>query len=65
MRSFDSVSIDSDLDSVRTEQVRRHIHRRSGERLTKVYDNLKNIKKKSEKQKYWISILLMVQINIR
>lgn len=60
MRSFDSVSIDSDLDSVRTEQVRRHIHRRSG-----VNDNFKNMKKKYERQKYWISILLMVQNNIR
>lgn len=60
MRSFDSVSVDSDLDSVRTEQVRRHIHRRSG-----MNDNLKNIKKKSERQKHRISLLLMVQNNIR
>lgn len=65
MRSFDSVSIDSDLDSVRTDQVRRHIHRRSGERLTKVDVHLKNIKRKYERLKYWISIFFMVQINIR
>lgn len=30
MRSFDTVSIDSDLDSVCTEQVRQHIHRLPG-----------------------------------
>ncbi|XP_060895241.1 trichohyalin isoform X2 [Labrus mixtus] len=30
VRSFDTVSIDSDLDSVCTEQVRLHIHRRPG-----------------------------------
>lgn len=40
MWSFDTVSIDSDLDSVCTEQVRQHIHRRPGERLHK------NIEKK-------------------
>lgn len=31
MWSFDTVSIDSDLDSVRTEQVRQHLQRCSGE----------------------------------
>ncbi|XP_070689489.1 trichohyalin [Pempheris klunzingeri] len=30
VRSFDTVSIDSDLDSVCTQQVRQHIHRRPG-----------------------------------
>lgn len=33
--SFDTVSIDSDLDSVCTEQVRQHIHKRPGKRLWK------------------------------
>lgn len=32
MWSFDTVSIDSDLESVCTEQVRQHLHRRPGER---------------------------------
>lgn len=35
MRSFDSVSIDSELDSVCTEQVRQCINRQSGESLQK------------------------------
>lgn len=35
--SFDTVSIDSDLESVCTEQVRQHLHRRPGERHQTVW----------------------------
>lgn len=33
MRSFDSVSIDSELDSVCTEQTQQHVNRQAGERV--------------------------------
>lgn len=35
MRSFDSVSIDSELDSVCTEQIRQHLKGQAGERVQK------------------------------
>lgn len=49
--SFDTVSIDSDLDSVCTEQVRQHIHRRSGERLQKKYVYIERIKSENSRSR--------------
>lgn len=36
MQSFDSVSIDSELDSVCTEHIRQHLNRQAGERVKKM-----------------------------
>lgn len=37
MRSFDSVSIDSELDSVSTEQIRQYVNRQPGESAHKTF----------------------------
>lgn len=61
MRSFDSVSIDSDLDSVCTEQIRLHIHRRPGERPKKMWRRASLIMKKHINRNPSETKLLVVQ----
>lgn len=40
MWSFDTVSIDSDLDSVCTEEVQQHIHKQPGDRDLKLLNTI-------------------------